>query len=226
MNAPSREDHPSEIGSGRASYLLPVQQERSRATLERILDAAEALLSERLWEDITIAELVDRAACSVGAFYSRVRTKEALLAFLRDRLYARTLTAIDEHLAPSEWSEHPIDARLRAACDVLIDVWRDAGGVVRAVLVSARREADVRAHEEAFEAALLDRLGAVLLLPSPAPIAHADPARAARVAARMLIVAVRDPIAFRDVNLDEHEAAQLRDDIAGMLHLWLTSAAR
>lgn len=224
MNTPNREDGKGAIGSPEA-YILPTQQERSRATLDRILDAAESLLDERLYEDITIADIVDHASCSVGAFYSRVRTKEALLAYLRDRLYGRTLSRITEELAPSEWRTHTLRDRLRASCEVLVDAWRSRSGLLRAIVVNARRDPAFREHERSFEDTVAQHLVQLYTL-HPGEVAHADPGRAARVAIRTLHASLRDQLIFADQELGDADARQLVDDLTTMLHGWLHSPSR
>ncbi len=62
-------------------------QQRSRDTLHRILNGAEALLNERAWEDITVSDIVARADSSVGSFYARFTTKEDLVVALLERYH-------------------------------------------------------------------------------------------------------------------------------------------
>ena len=61
-------------------WIRPPQQARSQETLGRILDAAEALVAEKGFDDTPISEIVQRAGSSVGAFYTRFPAKDALLA--------------------------------------------------------------------------------------------------------------------------------------------------
>jgi len=63
-------------------WIRPPQQARSQQTLSRILDAAEAILAEKGWEDASVAEIARRAGSSVGAFYTRFPDKDTLLAAL------------------------------------------------------------------------------------------------------------------------------------------------
>src|SRR5688572_27091468 len=68
--------------------LRPPKQARSQRTLERLLVAAEALLAERAWDEIGVAELSKAAGTSVGAFYTRFADKDALLDLLAERYRA------------------------------------------------------------------------------------------------------------------------------------------
>ena len=61
-------------------WVKPPRQARSQHTLDRLLDAAEALVHEKGgFDDVPIAEIVRRAESSVGSFYSRFPDKDALL---------------------------------------------------------------------------------------------------------------------------------------------------
>ena len=58
------------------------QQGRSRETLTRILEATEALMAQKPFEKITVAELVRAAKTTTGSFYARFPDKSSLLAAL------------------------------------------------------------------------------------------------------------------------------------------------
>jgi AcrR family transcriptional regulator len=77
------------------------RQARSRATFDRLLAAAAELLAERRFEEATVAELVRRAGSSVGAFYARFGSKEALFHELDERLFEAGRASWAEFLAPS-----------------------------------------------------------------------------------------------------------------------------
>lgn len=57
----------------------PPQQERSRASLERVLNTALELLAEVGLEGFTIADVSERSGVSIGAIYGRFGNKETVL---------------------------------------------------------------------------------------------------------------------------------------------------
>ena len=65
---------------------LAPRQRRSALTQERLLDALEALLDERVFEQISIQDIAAAAGVAVGTVYRRFRNKEALLPALYRRL--------------------------------------------------------------------------------------------------------------------------------------------
>ncbi|WP_410590886.1 TetR/AcrR family transcriptional regulator [Amycolatopsis sp. lyj-23] len=67
----------------------PPQQARSRASLEKVLAAAEHVLGHRGHEEFTIGAVADQAALSVGAIYRRFAGKDQLLFAVKDQLLGR-----------------------------------------------------------------------------------------------------------------------------------------
>lgn len=59
-------------------WALPASQERSRATRERLLEAAEKVFADKGYDGAKIADIAEEAGCSVGAIYFRFKDKDAL----------------------------------------------------------------------------------------------------------------------------------------------------
>lgn len=62
-----------------APSIRPPQQERSRASFERVLAAGAKLLEERGYDAFTLAEVSRRAKVSIGSIYGRVQSKDDLV---------------------------------------------------------------------------------------------------------------------------------------------------
>lgn len=60
----------------------PPQQNRSRVTTERFLEAAFKLLEKRSFADLSVSDLAKAAKRSVGVFYQRFNSKEDFLRIL------------------------------------------------------------------------------------------------------------------------------------------------
>ena len=71
------------------------QQTRSRRTLARVTEAGEALFAERGYDGASVGDIVARARCSVGAFYSRFKDKESLFLHIHDRQCELLIQRID-----------------------------------------------------------------------------------------------------------------------------------
>lgn len=67
----------------------PAKQQRSQRNLERILQAAEVVLSRDGWEAFTMKAVADEADASVGGIYRRFANKEQLLRAIKDNVLNR-----------------------------------------------------------------------------------------------------------------------------------------
>lgn len=59
-------------------WSLPATQARSRATRERLLQAAEIVFAEKGYDGARLSDIAQEAGCSVGAVYFRFKDKDAL----------------------------------------------------------------------------------------------------------------------------------------------------
>jgi AcrR family transcriptional regulator len=57
---------------------LRIRQKRGQVTYDALIDTAFALLADKELDDISVAELAQKAGYSVGAFYARFRSKDEL----------------------------------------------------------------------------------------------------------------------------------------------------
>src|SRR3954466_11107995 len=65
--------------------LRPPLQNRSRESLERVLEAGQKLLEEEGFEGFTLQEVSRRAKVSIGSIYARAPSKEELILAIYDR---------------------------------------------------------------------------------------------------------------------------------------------
>ncbi|MFE3175061.1 TetR/AcrR family transcriptional regulator [Amycolatopsis sp. NPDC059090] len=84
----------SEISEG----FRPPQQARSRASLQKVLAAAEKVLAVQGLESFTVAAVATQAGMSVGAIYRRFEGKEQLLYAVKDQLLSQLEVAVRDAL--------------------------------------------------------------------------------------------------------------------------------
>jgi AcrR family transcriptional regulator len=65
------------------------KQDRSRASFERVLDAATELLAEKGYSEFTLQELSRRSKVSIGSIYCRVNGKDDLIRLVQVRVLDR-----------------------------------------------------------------------------------------------------------------------------------------
>ncbi len=80
----------------------PLQQ-RSRKTLERVLNAFVELLAKKPFEEITMAELARRSRIAVTSIYARFENKQALVLAAHERHRDEMIREIDQLLDPVRW---------------------------------------------------------------------------------------------------------------------------
>jgi AcrR family transcriptional regulator len=159
-------------------WIRPPQQARSQETLERLLDAAEQLVTEKGFEDTAVAEVARRAASSGGAVYSRVPDKDALLHALYERYHEQAIATADAALEPARWEEARIAEILDAVVRFLVSLYREQSGLIRAFVVRNHTDAEFHARRERLLHYVNERLSA-LLLARRDEISHPDPEKAA-----------------------------------------------
>ena len=155
------------------------RQSRSQRTQEALLESAAVLFAEKGIEATSVADVAERAGCSVGSVYHHFRDKQTLLYAVFDRmseeLRATTRAAVD----PARWSGATIADVLRGYLEFAIEVGRDRPGFEQAGQEAAHHDPALREHLAELTSELHDGL-TTLLLARREEIGHPDPERATR----------------------------------------------
>ena len=159
--------------------ILGAKQERSRRTLDRLLDAAEQVLAEHGLEGATVPAIARQAGLSVGVVYRRFRDKDALLRAVHDRFFERVAEANRSALDPERWDGVPARTVATAVVRGIVRGHREYRGLLRALLLFAETHPDAafRRRAAARSAEAFGQLGG-LLLARRGELAHADPENA------------------------------------------------
>lgn len=205
------------------------QQARSQETLDRILDAAEALVTEKGFEEATVAEVARRAESSVGAFYARFCDKTGLLYALHDRYFEQAVATADHALDPARWAGATIPEILRAVVRFLVEIYRERQGLIRAFVVRNQSDVEFRARQDRLSHSVATRLSA-LLLARAAEITHPNAARAATFGLAMTVSTIESVVLFGELRSsdlalsDDELAAELTRAFLAYLGVSLPSA--
>lgn len=100
------------------------KQGRSRQSFDRIIEATIDLLRERSYDQITLAEICQRAGVSTGALYGRVTGKDELLRAVQVRFFERLDQAFTEEA-------QRIAARARGLAQVVPAVVAGLGSLLK-----------------------------------------------------------------------------------------------
>ena len=174
------------------------RQERSRRTQERILEAAEHLLGDKLFEQVSIQELVRSAGATTGSFYNLFGDKEALLPALYARHCRRVTALLDQLVDRMAASTKPLVALLREIVAVIVKMHLTERGLLRALVLRAHcRPVERTAQRPAEMTDVLPRL-ADLILKRRDEIGHPNPRRAALQGLVMVLASAREHLLYPD----------------------------
>ncbi len=144
----------------------PPQQARSQRTLERILSAGAEVFAEGGYEGLSVAEVCRRAGASAGALYTRFEGKDALVRAIHDHVMIELSAEIAETYLPSPaWESLSTEAFAERAVRMLVEHFRRHDRIIRAIVLRAAVDAEmraagadsVRAMADAFTERMLDR---------------------------------------------------------------------
>lgn len=160
-------------------WVKPPLQARSHRTLERILDAAEALLVERDAEVITVAMVASRAKSSVGSLYARFAGKDALLRSVFERFLDQADATAARTLEPEMWLDASLETVFERTLAFTIAVFEERRKLIAALTIHAAQSPDMRGIVERLGTTIAERFHQ-LLCARGVEIAHPDPAQAIR----------------------------------------------
>jgi len=204
------------VSGRRAAPRRRPRQARSRERVDRVLDAAAALLVAEGWGALTTNRIAREAGVPVGSVYQYFANKEAVVHALGVRALER-LDALLDAVLPAGDAE-PWEALVDRVLDALADLYRSEPGF-RAVWLGPHVSAELvdvdRRHDEAL-AARLDPL-----------IARACPGLppADRRAAAALVVQVTGSILALSVRLGPRRGARALAEGKRLLESYLRDRA-
>ncbi|HYS05283.1 MAG TPA: helix-turn-helix domain-containing protein [Candidatus Dormibacteraeota bacterium] len=182
----------------RAAARIPEpQQERSRRTMRRLMEAAEEVIAERGVSGLTVGEVARRAGTAVGTIYTRFPDKDTFLRTLHDRFFARASVTADTVFDSSRRRNLPVRDLLAGCVRLLVRNYRARRGLLRALLLYVRMHDDgaFQTRAERLNLRFLARLKG-LILSRRSELRHPDPERAVLVGLMMIDGAAKEAILF------------------------------
>jgi AcrR family transcriptional regulator len=164
--------------------------------MARILNAAERLLVENRFDEITVADIVKRSRSSVGAFYARFADKNALLDYL-DEAHAETLIErVTEFREDDRWQSAPVETVVSELIRFLVGFFKEHRGILRALSIRARLHDDPRFAEPTRR--VNSRLPELIriVLSHRSEIAHPSPDQAVYLGFVMVFSTLRERVLF------------------------------
>lgn len=138
---------------------LRIRQKRGQVTYDALIDTAFKMLGEKEFDDISVAELAQKAGYSVGAFYARFRSKDELFEAMVQRHVQNR-----RDVRQRQFSGTNDQTLLRDLLDETVRYYWGRRRFWRAALIRSIREpefwAPMRKLSHEFADALLARFGA------------------------------------------------------------------
>jgi AcrR family transcriptional regulator len=179
-------------------WIRPALQKRSQASFDRILNAAESLLRDRSFDQLTISDVVRQAESSVGAFYTRFSNKDALLDALYQRFQNQAIATMERHLAPEQWESASVEQIVTQIVGFAVRFHRRHRGLLRALVLRGYQNPDWRYKDSKSRRQLsVTRVGA-LMKTRQSEINHPDAALAGSLGFLSVLAVLREKILFGD----------------------------
>jgi len=167
-------------------WMRAPQQARSQATLDRLLDAAEALLDEGSFDQLSVQAICKRAASSVGAFYTRFADKVALLHVLHERLCEEAKNTARISLQPELWDGVPAAQIIDVMVRFVVTEYAQRRGLRKELVRRNGIDPAFRARSIDVAADTVGRLSVLLAQRLPELGAGHDPLKAAEMCNRLM----------------------------------------
>lgn len=201
------------------NHIAPRQQ-RSRETLERIAETAEAMLEEGEWEATTVADIAARARATPGAFYARFPSRDALLPFLYERYDRRLREELPTRLRDERWDGLPLPALAARVATLTVDALRARRGLLRALALYDRAHPERAAEAGREGGGALHAAAARLFYAHRGAIRHPDWEEAVAFGLSACAAVCRERVLFGETGPGAE--ARLKEEAARLLLAYLT----
>ena len=170
-------------------------QARSYESMHRMLDAAEVLLEECSFDELSIQDIVHKAKTSVGVFYARFEDKEGMIAALVERHQDQV---IEELQRRREEKFDRLEGLIRHRVRYLIRLYRGKPGLYRALVLRGHEHPDWRYGNEKERGKLSVAQFAESVAQYNDEVGHPKPKQAAQLAFMVVLATLREKILFGD----------------------------
>ena len=177
------------------------QQERSRQTASRLLQAAEEILEERGLEKAAVPDIARRAGVSPASIYRRFKDKDSLLREVFERFFDCTIQANAATLQPEQWRGRTLEESVTALVSGMVAAYSQKPGLLRAVITYGDTHATSALRRRALELRQrsLEGIERIILLHKK-EIRHPEPQKAVRFALQLIALALRERILPKKVH--------------------------
>lgn len=208
----------------RATPLRAPRQQRSQASFERMIAAAEDLLRERGNDDFTLQEVGKRGKVSIGSIYCRFDSKDDLIRAVQARVLESVNAEQLRVVAAAEAQAKDLRGLVKLLVEGIADALRAHADLMRPMMLRATSDPIVAAAGKKSYAEVADSVQAAMLT-HRGEIRQADPERAVHSAYRVIYAAIARYLGFGSATGAgwEGDWVELKQDLGKMCAAFLLS---
>lgn len=209
---------------GLTTALRAPVQGRSKASYERMLSAAEALLASRGSDDFTLQDVSKKGKVSIGSIYNRFESKDALLHAVQLRVLERHELGMRARIDRARASANNLETLVVALVDAVAETLRDDADLMRPLMQRATNDPLVAATGKTYYATTANAVKGALLVHA-ADMRQPDPLRAVDTAYRVLYASIARYLGFGSSSTAAWEGdwGILKQDLARMIAAFLVT---
>lgn len=206
--------------AARARARKTPQQERSRRTVESVLEAAAQVFAQRGYANTTTNHIAARAGVSIGSLYQYFPSKDAVLLALAERHMERSFAAAMQEVGDKRSA--PVPELLRALVDALVHAHQAEPRLHRVIFEEARLDAGFRRRLDELEGRAM-QIARELIDERCTELAIDNPA-----VASLLVVQILEAVTHSMVvrHPDILRTSEFREELVAMLVAYLTGTQR
>jgi AcrR family transcriptional regulator len=203
------------------------QQGRSRASFERMLSAAAALLRERGSDDFTLLDVSKKGKVSIGSIYHRFDSKDELIQAVHRRFIEQMIERQGVLIGKAVRQGDRLETLMHALIEEIAELLRQEGAMLRPLMRRASADPVVGAAGRLGYIDMHDRLTAAIMA-FRSEIRHPDPDRAVASVIRIMYAAIARFLGFgaTETPLDPGNWADLKEDLSDMCTAFLLHAPK
>ena len=192
------------------------QQERSRRTVESVLEAAAQVFAQRGYANTTTNHIAARAGVSIGSLYQYFPSKDAILLALAERHMERSFAAAMHEVGDKRTA--PVPELLRALVDALVQAHQAEPRLHRVIFEEARLDVSFRHRLDDLEGKAM-QIARELIEERCAELAIDNPAIAS-----LLVVQILEAVTHSMVvrHPDVLRTSEFREELVTLLVAYLT----
>lgn len=198
-------------------------QGRSRASLNRMLNAAEKLLSEAGSDEFTLADVSKVGKVSIGSIYNRFGSKDELLYAVHAKVLAKIDKDMNAALAEASESATDLYSHVALLIEAMSEVLRKYASVLRPFMMRSLRDSTIaQAGKTSYEATEKEVVAS--FEPYRADIAYDDTDKAVTASYRIVYAAIARYLGFgsESLGLGSGGWKTLKADLGVMWAAYLT----